>query len=388
MSRQLSCYCAILFTLPLWWPAVTQAQPMRSPELSAPETVQPGVEPGYLGMVADDRDENGRGVRVKDVDPDSPAAKAGLQAEDLITAVNGQPVQSGESLGATLHSLQAGAKVDFKIDRQGTAQNIEVTLGRRPPPDQRRFQNFGHLPAAPADQSGDAAAQQSPPGRYSSGVSSMLTPPQPSASASLAPQTPSGAMPAPSLGPGSLPRPLLGVRTLAVTQQDQMRLGLPSTAGAHVLGRNPGSPAEKANIPLDSVITAMNGMPVATPNDLTAMLARAGAGSEVELTYYYNGAATQTKVTLGVPGASRDLGRIPPQSAASSSPPPSNSASNWPPPNPMPSGNQSRSMGAMPPQSGAPSNPADAQRIEALERRVQQLEQRIQELENRPQHGT
>jgi hypothetical protein len=335
-------------------------------------------------MVADDRDENGHGVRVKDVDPDSPAAKAGLQAEDLITAVNGQPVQSGESLGATLHSLQAGAKVDFKIDRQGTAQNIAVTLGRRPPPDQRRFQNFGRLPAAPADQSSDAAAQQSSPGRYSS----MPTPPQLSASASSVPQSPPVAMPAPSLGLGSLPRPLLGVRTLAVTQQDQMRLGLPSTAGAHVLGRNPGSPAEKANIPLDSVITALNGMPVATPNDLTAMLARAGAGSEVELTYYYNSAPTQTKVTLGLLAASRDLGRLPPQIAASSTPPSSSSASNWPPSNPMSSANQPRSMGTTPPQSSAQSNTADAQRIETLERRVQQLEQRIQELENRPQHGT
>jgi PDZ domain len=381
MSRH-RCCCAILFTLPLCWPTVAQAQPMRSPELSALETVQPGVEPGYLGMVADDRSENGRGVRVKDVDPDSPAAKAGLQPDDLITAINGQAIQSDEAFGGLLRPLQAGAKVDFKIDRQGTAQNIEVTLGRRPPPDQRRFQNFGRLPEAPADQPGDAAAAQSSPGRYSS-EPSMPTPPQPSATPSSAAQ-----MPPPSLGPGSLPRPLLGVRTLAVTQQDQMRLGLPSAAGAHVLGRNPGSPAEKANIPLDSVITALNGAPVATPNDLTAMLARAGAGSEVELTYYYNGAPTQTKVTLGFPGASRDLGRGPPQGTTQSSLPPSNSASNWPPPNPMPLGNQSRSMGAMPPQSATQSSPADTQRIEALERRVQQLEQRIQELENRPQRGT
>ena len=35
------------------------------------------------------------GVPITNVRPDSPAAKAGLQGEDTITAVNGKPIKSG-----------------------------------------------------------------------------------------------------------------------------------------------------------------------------------------------------------------------------------------------------------------------------------------------------
>jgi membrane-associated protease RseP (regulator of RpoE activity) len=332
-------------------------------------------------MVLDDRQENGHGIRVQDVDPNSPAAQAGLQSNDLITAVNGQPIRTVDDLGATLRPLQPGAKVTFQIDRQEKTQTVEATLGHRPPADQRRFQEFGRLPNEPVDEPGQSAASAQPPSRFHAAPAPL--------SDSLPPGTISqpGGMPAPSLGPTSLPRPLLGVRTLPVTEQDRLRLGLPSVAGAHVLGRTPGSPAEKANIPIDAVITALDGMPVNTPNDLTALLARAGAGREVEIAYFYNGNSTRTKLTLGFNGASRDIGRnaLGPNPNAN---PPTGSQSNWPPPVPsrtmIPPQSSNAESGATRPPSRAP----DAQRVEALERRVEQLEQKIQALENQRQPGT
>jgi serine protease Do len=364
LSRCRACL-AIFCSLPLLCANLAHAQPMRTPDASAAPA---GSEPGYLGMIGDDRQENGRGVRVQDVDPDSPAAKAGLRADDLITAINGQPIHSDEDLAKILQPLSAGTKVTFQIQRQNQTQNVEATLDRRPPPEQRRYQSFGRLPNGPLDETNPP-----PP-------ASQSTPPQTLPGQSSAPNRFSapGAMSPPSLGPGSLPRPLLGVRTMPVTDQDRMRLGLPSVAGAHVMDRTPGSPAESANIPVDSVITALNGSPINTPNDLSALLARAGAGTQVEVTYFYNGNSASTKVVLGFPGASRDMGH-PAVSGAPSSSSPTSGQSNWPPPTPMTT-NSPRTIGAPNSQS------ADAQRIDALERRIQQLEQKVNDLESRQQH--
>jgi hypothetical protein len=352
------CSCvAILAIIVIFLPSATHAQPMRLPESPANEKLMPGVEPGYLGMVADDREENGYGIRVQDVDLDSPAAKAGLQTNDLITAVNGQNIRSAEELSDMLRPLQAGAKISFQIERQSASQTVDVTLGQRPPPEQRRFQSFGHLPEGPT---GDEPAQMPP---------ATPTP------------TPTGEMPAPAISNASLPRPLLGVRTMPVTDQDRVRLRLPATAGAHVMDRTPGSPAVRANIPVDAVITALDGAPVGSPNDLSVLLSRAGAGKEVDLTYVYNGNQVQTKVILGFDAASRDTGR----SAGGGYPAPSPSLSsspNVPPPAPTPSGNQSP-PNSTPPQYRSVPRSADAQRIDAMDQRIQQLEQRVQELESR-----
>lgn len=350
------CSCvAILAIIVIFLPAATHAQPMRLPESPANEKLMPGVEPGYLGVVADDREENGHGVRIQDIDPESPAAKAGLQTSDLITAVNGQTIRSAEELSNLLRPLQAGTKISFQIERQSGSQTVDVTLGQRPPPEQRRFQNFGHLPEGPA---ADEPAQIPP-----------ATP------------TPTGGMPAPALSNASLPRPLLGVRTMPVTDQDRVRLRLPSAAGAHVMDRTPGSPAARANIPVDAVITALDGAPVGTPTDLSMLLARAGSGKEVELTYVYNGNQVQTKVTLGFDAASRDIGRT----AVNGYPAPSPSLSsspNVPPPAPTPGGNQSP-PNSTPPQYRSVPRSADSQRIDAMDQRIQQLERRVQELESR-----
>ncbi|HZZ29413.1 MAG TPA: PDZ domain-containing protein [Pirellulales bacterium] len=368
----------LMIVLPAFTAIFAHAQPMRPPEISAPDAKQIGAEPGYLGMVADDRQESGQGIRVKDVDPDSPAAKGGLQADDLITAINGQQAHSLEDMKNILGAQAAGTPVNFQVQRQGATQNVNVTLGRRPPPDQRRFQSFGRIPDAPVGQEGQPMGGQ-PPG----------------ASASNSGQSwPAGGMSGSRLGLGaSGPPPLLGIRTLPVTQQDQLRLGLSSTAGAHVMSRTLGSPAEKANIPLDAVIMAVNGAPVGTPNDLTALLARAGAGSEVELTYMYNGKPVSTKVTLASGSVGTEMNGWQQQGQ---SPLPQ-------PPMPMLGqqrqyGSQSGSVdighqGNVPPRSSdtqqqsfdGQQRPGDAQRIEALERRVQELEQKVQELQQRLQ---
>ena len=74
------------------------------------------------------------GVLVSEVVKGSPAEKAGLKAQDIITAVGGRTVKSGETLRAILDSCEAGTTVTLTVQRPSgkSYQEIEVkvTLGR------------------------------------------------------------------------------------------------------------------------------------------------------------------------------------------------------------------------------------------------------------------
>jgi len=67
-----------------------------------------------------------RGVVVTDVDPDGPAAEAGLQSGDVIEQVNGRAVASGPELRSALESAQGGKPALVLIERQG--HRLFVTL--------------------------------------------------------------------------------------------------------------------------------------------------------------------------------------------------------------------------------------------------------------------
>jgi putative serine protease PepD len=62
----------------------------------------------------------------------SPAAKAGLQPGDLITAVNGKSVTSTDAFIATLGNYSPGNVVTLTVKRGGKTMQVKVTLGARP----------------------------------------------------------------------------------------------------------------------------------------------------------------------------------------------------------------------------------------------------------------
>ena len=62
----------------------------------------------------------------------SPAAKAGLQAGDLITAVNGTPVASVNQFVATIANYAPGNTVTLTVNRGGQTKSIKLTLGAQP----------------------------------------------------------------------------------------------------------------------------------------------------------------------------------------------------------------------------------------------------------------
>jgi S1-C subfamily serine protease len=69
------------------------------------------------------------GAGVLAVAPNGPAAKAGIRAGDVITAVAGQSVGDTQQLAAVLAHLEVGRKVPVVVVRAGSQKTVQVTLG-------------------------------------------------------------------------------------------------------------------------------------------------------------------------------------------------------------------------------------------------------------------
>ncbi|KAA5538772.1 PDZ domain-containing protein [Roseiconus nitratireducens] len=71
---------------------------------------------------------SGQGVTVSKVVSQSVAADAGFQTGDTIMAVNGQAVQSPQSLGSKIRSMNPGDSASFTIMRNGQKQTLTAQL--------------------------------------------------------------------------------------------------------------------------------------------------------------------------------------------------------------------------------------------------------------------
>ncbi len=83
-------------------------------------------QPGYLGVEAAPV-RNGHPV-VEDVDPDSPAAKAGLRRGDVLVRVNGDDISNDEELREAIQSRTPGDRVRVSFKRGGRPMDVVVTL--------------------------------------------------------------------------------------------------------------------------------------------------------------------------------------------------------------------------------------------------------------------
>jgi serine protease Do len=70
---------------------------------------------------------NTRGVVISDLDPDSPAAQAGLQPGDVIQSINRQPVTSIADFNR--FAAQATGEVLLRVNRQGNAAFVAISPG-------------------------------------------------------------------------------------------------------------------------------------------------------------------------------------------------------------------------------------------------------------------
>jgi membrane-associated protease RseP (regulator of RpoE activity) len=345
----------------------------------------PKSDSGYLGIIGDDRQENGTGVRIIEIETGGPGENGGLKEDDLITSVNGKAVHSTPDMGKIVEALPAGSQVTFEVDRGGKKQTVQVTLGKRPPPDQRRYAQFGRV-NEPDTESQSGAERQPGGGLVGRGQGALApgnVPPSNAGPGNNVASGPLGLVPGDTPAAGELPPPpsqspsnsvlqrrqLLGVRTQPVTDEIRRRLALPVANGAWVVSRTLGSAAEKAGIPLDAVITAVDKAPISSPQDLARQVSQAGSGHTIELTYFSEGKFHRTNVVLAdIAGQAPLTGQGPslrPADAPAELPPGGFGL----PSNPVNPGSQ-----PFPPKS------TQAQ-IEALNHRLDELDERVRQLE-------
>ena len=72
------------------------------------------------------------GVIVLDVVKPGPAADAGIQPGDVITAINGKNTPSAEEFIAALNNTKPGDRVELTVQRGNATQKIEVVVADRP----------------------------------------------------------------------------------------------------------------------------------------------------------------------------------------------------------------------------------------------------------------
>jgi serine protease Do len=72
------------------------------------------------------------GALVAQPQADSPAVKAGIQAGDVIRAVDGQPVKDSHELARKIGAMSPGTSVKVDIWRNGRDQTLTMTLGELP----------------------------------------------------------------------------------------------------------------------------------------------------------------------------------------------------------------------------------------------------------------
>ena len=109
---------------------------LASLALFASASAQGNTPSPFLGINFDTAEE---GVLVTYVLPDSPADEAGLEAGDIITALNGEAVTADE-LAEAVGALAVGDTVALAVLRDGEALDLEATLAERPQRQLRRRQ--------------------------------------------------------------------------------------------------------------------------------------------------------------------------------------------------------------------------------------------------------
>lgn len=90
------------------------------------------IERGWLGVTIGDG--NGRGVLITGVDPRGPAARAGIRPGDVVLTLNGDEVASGRGLIRAIAGANPGASARLRVRREARTLDLNVTIGRRPAP--------------------------------------------------------------------------------------------------------------------------------------------------------------------------------------------------------------------------------------------------------------
>ena len=211
-----------------------------------------------------------RGVVIGKVIPDSPAAKAGLKENDVVTEINGQRVEGAEQFRRMIREIPAGRTVQLTVWRDGRSQSINATLGSS---EERHHKWMGAPPGAFAFHMPDMPAIAHLPGMEWNG----------------------------ELLSGGRPR--LGIDAEDLNGQLGSYFGAPDGEGVLVRAVNSGSPAEKAGMKAGDVITSLDGARIRTVGDLREKLAARTDDKPAKVGVLRNKTEATLNVELPAPAA-------------------------------------------------------------------------------------
>ncbi len=90
------------------------------------------IQPVTAGIADSLGLKKAEGAMVDEPQKDSPAAKAGIQSGDVITAVNGNPVKDARDLARTVGMMAPDTEIKLDVLRNGQSKTIAVTLAQMP----------------------------------------------------------------------------------------------------------------------------------------------------------------------------------------------------------------------------------------------------------------
>ena len=86
---------------------------------------------GFLGVGLAARTDGGQGAIITSVQPDSPASLAGIQEDDIVLSVDGEPIDGQAGLVAAIRDAAPGQTVEIEILRGVKRLTVKATLVAR-----------------------------------------------------------------------------------------------------------------------------------------------------------------------------------------------------------------------------------------------------------------
>src|SRR5262245_12280372 len=178
------------------------------------------------------------GALVGEVEPNAPAAKAGIKTGDVITAVNTKKVNDPRELRLMIGSMAPGTKVQVELNRDGQKKTSDLQLAE--------------MPAGAAEEGAEASTEENA---------------QPEKTSVFG-----------------------GVAITSITDDIRAALNLPKEIqGAVIAGIDEDSPAAKAGLREGDVIQEVNKQPVKSPKDLLAISKKLKPNEKILIRVYSQG---------------------------------------------------------------------------------------------------
>jgi serine protease Do len=219
------------------------AVPINLAKSLLPQLKEGKVVRGYVGVALSELTPDlaqafrlpagSKGALVQQVMPGTPAEKAGLEPGDVITSLDGKPIESSAALSRAVAQVAPGQGVKLGLTRKGSSKTVSLNVVQRPEDETAMGRQDG--------EEGDAE------------------------------------------GEGTR-APKLGFKVGTLTPEVARALRLPpDQKGVVVADLVEGGPAEQAGLARGDVILELNQTPVTRPGDLTAIVGKMKDGEMVLL---------------------------------------------------------------------------------------------------------